>query len=83
MTLAEALAIAEAAKPKSDKRVDFNKLHTGKTDAGQFAADAAALTKRFDGMAHTASVMTAQVEQLVADLDHIENFPGHPRRLLH
>jgi hypothetical protein len=83
MTLQEALAIAAQAKPKQKHRQPFDKLQAS-TAAGQFASDAAALSKRFDGMADTASSLQKRVDQIAADVEYLENFkPGSvPRRTL-
>jgi hypothetical protein len=60
MTLAEAFKIAEQAKPK--RRQVLDKLH-GTAAAGQFSADVAALSKRFDAMGGTVADMQKQIDR--------------------
>lgn len=83
MTLLEALATAAQATPNQRHRHPLDKLQAS-TGAGQIAADAAALSKRFYGMADALSSLQKRVDQIAADVEYLENFkPGSsPRRTL-
>jgi hypothetical protein len=76
MTTAEALAIAEQAKPKHRQPLD--KLLTG-ISTDQIAAGVTALSKSYDRMGGTVADMQKRLDQIRADLDHVENNPGARR----
>jgi hypothetical protein len=80
MTTAEALAIAAQAKP--EHRQPRDKLQRGDA-AGDVSARAEALRKRYDAIGNDLSDLTKQLDQLRADLDHIETNPGAKRRIIH
>jgi hypothetical protein len=79
MTLSEALAIAAQAKPL--RRASFDKLHRSFA-AAQFMADVIALSKRYDVLGGTVADMQKRLNQIAADIDHLENTPGQKRRTL-
>jgi predicted nucleic acid-binding Zn-ribbon protein len=79
MTTAEAFAIADQAKPRHRQPLD--KLRTG-ISAGQIALGAAALAKTYDAMGGTVADMQKRLDQIRADLDHVENNPG-AKRIIH
>jgi hypothetical protein len=76
MTLQEALEIARTAQPL--RRATFDKLQS----ADQIALGAAALAKTYDAMGGTVADMQKRLDQIRADLDHVENNPG-AKRIIH
>jgi hypothetical protein len=76
MTLHDALMIAAQAKPKHRQPLD--KLQAG-ISTDQFAAGVTALKKSYDAMGNTVVTMQKRLDQMRADLDHIENNPGARR----
>jgi hypothetical protein len=78
MTLQEALAIAEHAKPQ--QRQPLDKLQ-GSATAAQLSVGADTLNKSFDGMGGTLAKARGQLDQIAADVEYLENFtPGAPPR---
>lgn len=88
MTLQEALAIAAQAepaaqaKPKHQHRQPLDKLlHS--SAAERLASRTAALSKRFDGMEHTATSLQKSLDQVAADVEYLQTFtPGSTTRRL-
>jgi hypothetical protein len=76
MTLAEALAIARHAKPKP--RAALDKL-AGSDALAKHVAGVTALAKRFDKLGTDISGIQKRLDQILADLDHVENSPGQRR----
>jgi hypothetical protein len=77
VTTAEALAIAAQAKPI--RREPLDKLHDS-----SIAAAADALAKRYDAMGGTLVKAQAQLNQLAADVEFVQNFvPGQTPRRMH
>jgi hypothetical protein len=82
MTLAEALKIAEQAKPKLKARVAMDKLQ-GSATAAQFTARVEALNKSFDAVGQALSGLKRRLNQIEADVEYLQNFqPGQPPRRL-
>jgi hypothetical protein len=78
MTLADALKIAEQAKPKHQQ--PFNKLQ-GTTTAADLTTGVTALSKSYAAMGNSLSGMTAQLQKIAADVEYLENFtPNSPIR---
>jgi len=63
-------------KPKHRQPLD--KLQVANAQA-KHAAAVTALSKRFDKLGTDIAGMTKQLDQVRADLDHIENSPGQRR----
>jgi hypothetical protein len=81
MTLADALKIAEQAKPQH--RQPFNKLQ-GSTTAADLTTGVTALSKSYGAMGNSLSGMTTQLAKLAADVEYLENFtPNSPIRRMH
>jgi hypothetical protein len=78
MTLKEALAIAAQVKPKHRQSLD--KLQ-GSTTVADVSAGVTTLRKSFDAMGGTVGDMQKRLDQMRADLDHIENSPGAKRTI--
>jgi len=76
MKLHEALAIADQAKPTHRQPLD-------KLQINQFSAGVTALSKRFDGLAGDVAGIRKSLDQMRADLDHMENNPGAKRKIIH
>jgi len=81
MTLQEALAIAEQAKPQH--RQPFNRLQ-GTTTAADLTTGVTALSKSYAAMGNSLSGMTMRLAKIAADVEYLENFtPNAPiRRML-
>jgi hypothetical protein len=79
MTTHDALMIAAQVKPKHQQPLD--KLQ-GIT-AADLSAGVTALSKSFDAMGGTLAKAKAQLSQIAADVEYLENFkPGSPVRRL-
>lgn len=82
MTTEEALAIAAAAQPKPKHRQPLDKLQSGDALV-KFTARVTDLSKRFNELAGDVADIRKSLDQMRADLDHIENNPGAKRRIIH
>jgi hypothetical protein len=79
VTLAEALKIAEQAKPT--RRLD--KL-SGSNSLAKHVSDVAVLAKSFDVMGGTLAKAQGQLNQIAADVEYIATFsPNSPIRRFH
>jgi len=79
MTIEQAIAIANQTKPTH--RASLDKLQCG--DAlGQHVAGVTALSKRFGELGADVLGMQKRLDQIRADLDHVENNPG-AKRVIH
>ena len=80
MTTHEALMIAAQAKPR--RRQPLDKLQ-GST-AADLSAGVTALSKSFDALGGALTEAQAQLSQIAADVEYLENFkPGSPVRRMH
>lgn len=73
--LHDALVIADQAKPASRQPLD-------KLRFNQFSAGVTELSKRFAGLADDIAGLRKSLEQMRADLDHMENRPGEKREII-
>jgi hypothetical protein len=78
MTTEEALAIAAQVKPKYRQPLD--KLQ-GSTTVANVSAGVTTLNKSYGAMGDTVADMQKRLDQMRADLDHIENNPGAKRTI--
>ena len=77
MKTAEALAIADQAKPIRRKPLD-------KLQGSSIAAAADALAKSYDAMGGTLTRAQAQLNQLAADVEYVRDYqPGQTPRRMH
>jgi hypothetical protein len=77
MKTAEALAIADHAKPI--RKQPFNKLQ-----GSSVAAAADALAKSYDALGGTLAKAQAQLNQLAADVEYVRDYqPGQTPRRMH
>jgi hypothetical protein len=79
MTLQEALALADKAKPTHRQPLD--KLQRGDAMV-KFVAKVADLAKRHDELAADFAEIRKSLDQMRSDLDHCANSPGQKRRLI-
>jgi hypothetical protein len=76
MTTEEAIAFAATVMPL--RRASLDKL-AGSNALAKHVAGVAALSKRFDKLGTDISGIQKRLDQILADLDHVENSPGQRR----
>jgi hypothetical protein len=81
MTTAEALAIADQARPTHRQPLD--KLQ-GSATVEQFSTDVTALSKSYGVMGSAVMDMQKRLDQAAADVEFLQNFtPNSPIRRFH